>query len=164
MYVLKYVFKLFVILPIVALSSGVAGGNLFGGGSFNWGIAVILSIVVSVLYLAWDGKKERMRFTKYAISLGVNPEYVASYGNNGIAIDKTNKKLFAGKINQGKIFEFGEISSIEWEDYPLGRHMKYMININTRNFDFPKLTIGFAGNRGVREQAYARLRAALNID
>jgi len=163
MFVLKVLFKIFVILPIVALSTCTAGGYVAGGGDFNWWIAIIASVTASIAYLRWDGEQEQARFTKHACSLGINPEYVACYGDNGIAIDKTNEKLFAGKINKGKVFEFEEISSIDWEDYPLGNHMKYMININTKNFDLPKLTIGFAGNRGIREQAYAKLRAALNI-
>ena len=167
MFVLKVLFKIFVILPVVALSSCAAGGYIAGGGGFNWWIAVIASAIASVAYLVWDSKQEHaqehVRFKKHVTSLGVNPEYFACYGDNGIAIDKTNEKLFAGKIKKGKVFEFSEISSIEWEDYPFGNHMKYMININTKNFELPKLTVGFAGNRGIREQAYAKLRAALNI-
>lgn len=164
MFMLQVLLKVFIILPIVALSSCAASGYISGGGDFNWFVAVITSVIASISYLVWDGKREKDTFTKHVASLGINLEYVACYGDGGIAIDKTNNKLFAGKINNGKIFEFNEISSIEWEDYPVGNHMKYMININTKNFDLPKLTVGFGGNRGIREQAYAKLRAALNID
>jgi len=163
MVVLKLLFKIFVILPIVALSTFTAGGYVAGGGDFNWWVAIIASLIASIAYMIWDGKQEQARFTKHACSLGIKPEYVASFADNGIAIDKTNEKLFAGDINTGKVFEFEEISSIESEDYPLGNQMKYMIKINTKNFNLPQLTIGFAGNRGIREQAYAKLRAALNF-
>lgn len=164
MFVLKVLFKIFVVLPIVAVSIGAAGGYMAGGGGgFNWLVAGISGVIASFAYLIWDGRQEKARFKKYASSQGINPEYVASYGENGIAIDKTNGKLFAGKIRKGKVFEFPEISSIEWEDYSLGQHMKYLIHINTKDFDLPRLSVGFAGNRGIREEAYAKLRAALNI-
>lgn len=85
---------------------------------------------------------------------------MACYGDNGIVIDKTNEKLFAGTVKYGQVFEFEEISSIESETYQLDRDIKYMIHINTRNFDLPRVSVTFAGER---QQTYAKLRAALNI-
>lgn len=155
--------RIFVILPTVLLSSCVAGGYIGGDGHFNWLIAVIVSFIALIFYMVWDGKQENARFTKHASSLGINPEYVACYDDNGIAIDNTNKKLFAGKINKGKVFHFNEISSIEWKDEPFGKDMKYFINVKTKDFDLPQIKVGFASNKGMREQAYEKLRAALNI-
>lgn len=168
MYFLKILLKLLIVLPVVALSSCAAGGYIGAMfidsfSDFNWIAAIITSVVALFAYAIWDGKQEQAKFKKYTESLGIKPEYVASYGENGIAIDRTNEKVFAGRIKKGKIFEFKEISSIQWEDAVLGDSMKYMIHLNTKNFDLPQLTVGFAGNKGVREEAYAKLRAALNI-
>lgn len=163
MYMLKVLLNVFVILPIVALSSCAASGYISGGHDFNWFVAFITSVIASISYIIWAVNKREDIFKKHVTSLGVNLEYVAFIGTSGIAIDKTNNKLFAGKVNDGKLVEFNDISSIECEDGSLGNQMRYMININTTNFDLPTITVTFGVNRNLREHAYAKLRAALNI-
>lgn len=160
---LKIMFKVLVILPILVYLSGTAGGHIVGGTEFSWGGAVIAGVIAAIAYIIWDGKQEDVRFNEHVKSLGVNPEYIACYAENGIAIDNTNEKLFVGQINKGVVFEFGQISSIEWEDRSILNSLKYNIIINTTDFALPQMTIGFAGNRLIREQAFAKLRAALKI-
>ncbi|BCS95149.1 hypothetical protein DSLASN_07810 [Desulfoluna limicola] len=165
MFLIKTMLKIFVVLPAIAYGTFKAASfmTVSATGHINWWVSIGAAILASLAYLIWDGKQEKSSFDKHARSQGINPEYVACYGDNGIAIDNTNKKVFAGRINKGKVFDYNDISSIEWENSSVGNHMKYLIHINTTDFDFPKLTIGFAGNRGVREEAYAKLRAALKI-
>lgn len=165
MFVIKKMLKVFVVLPAIAygafkFTTFIA---LSATGHINWWVSIGASVITSLAFMIWDGKHEKSCFTKHASSQGINPEYIGSYGDNGIAIDNTNKKVFAGEINKGKVFDYSDISSIQWEDRIAGSHIKYLIHINTTDFDSPKLTIGFAGDMGVRDQAYAKLRAALKI-
>ena len=167
MFIIKLMLKIFVVLPAIAYGS--FKGTWFLTAAANGGHAAMLpsfvvATVASIAFLLWDGKQEKKHFTKYADSLGITPEYTGSYGDNGIIIDNTRKKVFAGKINKGKVFDYEEISSIEWQDTAVGSHMKYLIHINTKDFDLPQLTVGFANNKGIRDQAYAKLRAALKIN
>ncbi|SCX84585.1 hypothetical protein [Desulfoluna spongiiphila] len=168
MFLLKTLFKVFVILPLVAVASFKATAMILAQVSYsasqNWWIPILVSVIASLAYLIWDGKREKDCFRKHAISMNIIPEYVASYGENGIAIDKTNSKVFAGRIGKGKVLDFHDVSSIEWEDFSTGNHMKYLIHLNTKDFDFPRISVGFSSNRSVREEAYAKLRAALNIN
>ncbi len=166
MFLIKTMLKVLIVLPIVAWSSFKATWFITGavtGGVPNIWVSLAVAAIVCLAYLWWDGRQESARFKKHALSLGVHPEYTACYGDNGLVIDKTNETVFAGKIKHGRVFAFHEISSIQWEDGSVGSHRKYILHIHTKDFDFPKLSIGFASNRAVREEAYAKLRAALNI-
>ena len=167
MFIIKTLLKIFIVLPAIAYGSFkgtwylTAAAN--GGHATLW-LSFAVAAFASVAYLIWDGKQEKENFSKHANSLGITPEYSGSYGNNGIIIDNTRKKVFAGKINAGKVFDYEEISSIEWQDTSVGNHMKYLIHINTKDFELPQLSVGFANNKAIRDQAYAKLRAALKIN
>jgi len=132
-----------------------------------WSLLVGLGIgfVLLILFLKRDASKLEEKLVDRAAQLGVNPEYVAGYEDNGIVIDNTNSKIFAGytKEGKGKVFSYTDISSIEWENKTFGEHVKYNINIKTTDFDMPSVTVFFAGNRERRDQAYDKLRAALGI-
>lgn len=164
MFILKLPFKVLV-LPLVALSTFTVAGYAIGEKDFNWWAAIITAIVTSIAYSKWDAKQDKIRFTKHVSSLGVNPEYLACFGDNGIAIDRTNQKLFAGTLNKGKVFNFRDIYSIEKEskvDF-INNHDKYFIHINTKDIEFPKVTISFTGDKIIREQAFGKLIAALKF-
>lgn len=167
MFILKTLLKVIVVLPLVAVASFKATAIILAQVSYsasqNLWIPILVSVIASLAYLIWDGKREKDRFTNHVTSLNLTPEYVASYGENGIAIDRTSGKIFAGRIGKGKVLEFSDVSSIEWEDYAMGNHMKYLIHLNTKDFDTPRVTVGFSSNRTRREEAYAKVRAALNI-
>lgn len=164
MYVLKLIVVLFIITPVVAYYSFQAGGHIIpSDGDFNYWGAIATSIVVTLGTILAIGKYDDSRFRKHVASLGVNPEYIAAYGDNGLVIDNTNKKLFAGTKRNGKVFKFEDVSSIELEDTTFGRNEKCLIHINTTDFDTPRMTVGFADFKGSRDRAFAKLRAALKI-
>lgn len=163
---LKAILQILIIVPILAASSCAAGGIVAGGTGkdFNWWVAIIASILIVFSYILRIGNKEQKRIRIFIDSLGINEEYVGWYSNNGIIIDKTNKKIFAGDTDNGKIFNFNEISSIGWVDKHTGSSLMYAIDINTKNFDLPTLRVSYLGKIDLRDEAYAKLRAALNID
>jgi hypothetical protein len=164
MYMLRIFFNVFIVLPLIALSSCSVGGYMGGGlRSFSWLFAIPASIIACFAYLVWDTRRVYFRFRNHGIAEGLNPEYVACYEDNGIIIDNTKKKAFVGEIKGGKVLEFAKISSIEREDRLLGDRMKYILHVKTMDFDSPSILVGFSGNRGPRDEAFEKLRAALAI-
>lgn len=119
---------------------------------------MVVYIVAAVLIEKQNGEK----FKVHVGTLGLNLDYFANYGSNAIGIDLAAKKVFAGSMKKGWVLDFSEISSIQWEDTG-GEHPKHAIHVNTRNFDCPKVSVWFGGAKGTREEAYAKLRAALGI-
>ncbi|AGQ92337.1 MULTISPECIES: hypothetical protein [Vibrio harveyi group] len=164
MFFIKFIITLFVIAPVVAYYSFQAGGHIIpSDGDFNYWGAIITSIITTIGTLWYLGKYEDSRLKKRAASLGVNPEYVSLYADNGLVIDNTNKKIFAGTKKHGKVFNYDDVSSIELEDIPFGRTKKCVIHINTLDFDTPRVTVGYADFSGQRDRAFSKLRAALKI-
>lgn len=164
MYLLKMLFKVFIVLPVIALSSCAAGGYLGGGlRSFSWLFAIPASIFACFAYLVWDARQVYFRFRNHGINNGLNPEFVACYEDNGIIIDNAKKKVFVGEIKGGKVLDYDKISSIEREDRLLGNHMKYILYVKTLDFNSPSILVGFSGNRGPRDEAFEKLRAALGF-
>ena len=164
MFVIKLIITLFVITPVVAYYSFQAGGHIIpSDGDFNYWGAIITSIITTITVIWYLGKYEDSRLIKRANSLGVNSEYVSLYGDNGLIIDNTNKKIFAGTKKNGKVFNYDDVSSIEREDVPFGSTKKCVIHINTLDFDTPRVTVGYADFSGQRDRAFSKLRAALKI-
>lgn len=132
-------------------------------GITDSGIATTVGVIGTIISFAiWHGKRQASNFRSHVEGGGLKPDYIASYGDNGVAIDLAAKKVFVGSIKKGKAVDFAEISSIEWENIG-GKYPKYILKINTRNFDCPMLHVGFSDNKATREEAYAKLRAALGI-
>lgn len=157
---LKLFLKLFIGVPLFIVGGVGLLGTLIGGQLMAaLGITALLAAFVAIC--AWDSKRSYMKYRKIAESRGLNLDYFANYLDSGVVIDRANRKLLLGRFDSGKIIGFGDARSADWEDLPYGGKMKYLLHVSTDDFDSPRLSVGFAGHKALRDQAYHKLLAAL---
>jgi hypothetical protein len=154
--------------------------TFIGGPLLIFGPIVFIAMIVGEEYLiafwtlvliiaffalsGWDNQRDERKLKEIISSRGINIDYWATYLDAGVVIDLSKEKLLVGNLKSGKILDFSEVKNIEWEDAPYSNTMKYNIYVNTNNFEAPRLGVGFAGHKKLRDTAYAKLSAALKCN
>jgi hypothetical protein len=157
---LKFFIKSFIALPLLVLGSIGTLGMLVGG-EYLIALGVVLFMLFFFALCGWDAERDEEKAKKSILSRGVYIDFIADYLGSGVVIDLKNEKILVGNFKTGKITDFKDVKNIEWEDAPYKGTMKYNIHINTDNFEHPRLSAYFGGNKGMRDTAYAKLSAAL---
>lgn len=161
MAMLKLFLKMFIGGPLFVIGAIGILGTLIGG-EYLITLAIVAVLAGFVALCSWDDKRSLMRYRETAQRRGLRLDYFVNYLDAGIVIDREKRQLLIGKFKDAKVLGFDEVSSTEWEDVPYSGKLKYVLHVNTRNFDYPRLGVGFAGHKALRDQAYAKLVAALN--
>lgn len=159
---IKLFLKMFIGVPLTII--GLLGllGSLIDGEYLS-AFGIVLFLLLFFWICGWDSRRDEKKLKETVLSRGLKIDYMASYLGGGIVIDLKNEKLVVGNLKAGKILNFNEVKSIEWKDTPYHNKMKYSLYVNTNNFETPQLGAGFAGDKGMRDAAYAKLSAALKF-
>lgn len=161
MAMLKLFLKIFIGGPLLVIGAIGLLGTLIGG-QYQIALGILGAMAAFVAICVLDSKRDHSKYRKIAERRGLKLDYFANYLDAGVVIDRDKRQLLVGKFSDAKILGFDEVSGAEWEDVPVGKKMKYTLHVSTRNFDYPRAAVGFSGHKEQRDQAYAKLVAALN--
>ncbi|MDL4864359.1 hypothetical protein NPJ88_018660 [Halomonas elongata] len=155
------IFQLLVVTPFLAfVVFGITFLNTQTPVGFFAGIILgLLSAIGYWLLVAASGRK---KIKRHIFSRIENADYFAILFDSAIAIDRANRKIFAGTIKHGSILAFEDITSIDREDTVVNGRRKHRIKISTNNFDAPYVVIS-SPTSSLAEQAFERLRIALDM-
>ncbi|TBU77177.1 hypothetical protein [Phytopseudomonas daroniae] len=159
---LKLFLKLFIGVPLFIIGGIGLLGTLIGG-QFQAALGIVAALAAFASICVWDSKRSQAKYRKVAERRGLTLDYFANYLDAGVVIDRQKRQLLLGKFDGGKIISFDDARSAEWEDLPYGGKMKYLLHVNTGDFDTPRLSVGFSGQKALRDQAYSKLMAALKL-
>lgn len=162
MHAFKLFLKMFIGGPLVVICSVGLIGTLIGG-EYLHALAIVLLLVAYFAFWGWDEQRYIRNLRKAVEARGLNLDYFVNYLDGGVVIDLVNQKVLIGNLRRGPILNFTDVKSVEWEDAQFKGRIKHDLYANTANFDAPRVGAGFASNRRLRDTAYAKLSAALNI-
>lgn len=159
---LKLFLKKLIGIPLLVIAFLGMVLTISGGVFLN---AFWFALFIAVLFALdhWDDKRDTRNLRKAVEARGMRLDYFVNYLSNGVAIDLANEKLLVGNLKGGKILNFADVKSVEWEDNPFNRKWIHNVYVNTHDFDTPRVGAGFAGNKNMRDDACAKLSAALKL-
>lgn len=162
MHAFKHFLKMFITGPLLVIACFALLGTLIGG-EYLYAVGIVLSLIAYFAFWGWVDQRDTRKLREAVEARGLNPDYFVHYLDGGVAIDLAGEKVLVGNLKAGKIFSFADIKTVESENAPYHDKVKYNIYLNTHNFDTPRVGVGFAGDKAMRDAAYAKLNAALKF-
>jgi hypothetical protein len=158
----KLFLKMFIGGPLIVVACFALLGTLIGG-EYLYAVGIVVLLIAYFAFWGWDEQRDARKLREAVQARGLNLDYFVNYLDGGVVIDLANEKVLVGNLKAGVILSFAEVKSVEWEDTPFKGKMKHNLYVNTHSFDNPRVGAGFAGNKSMRDTAYAKLSAALKL-
>ena len=162
MHAFKQILKTFIGSLLMVVGCIALVGTLIGGAYYH-ALGIAVALVAYLVISGWDNLRDERKFREAVQARGLNLDYFVRYFDGGVVIDLDHRKLLVGNLKNGKILSFDDVKTVEWEDTPMHNRMKFNIYVNTHDFETPRVGAGFAGNKAMRDAAYAKLSAALKL-
>lgn len=158
----KLFLKMFIGGPLIVVGLITLLGTLIGG-EYLYALGIVALLIAFLALWGWDEQRDASKLRDAVRARGLNLDYFVNYLDGGVVIDLANEKVLVGNLKSGKILSFADVKSVEWEDTPFQGKLKYNLYLNTHDFHNPRVGAGFAGKKGMRDAALAKLSTALKL-